>query len=54
MSPLRRFVLELSEKLGMTAGELCQRMSGLELRERAVLERVRAVEYEKQMKKAKR
>ena len=54
MTPIRRFVLDLSERLGMTAGELGLRMSGLELRERMVLETVRQAEHEKAMKKARR
>lgn len=46
-------MLELSERMGMTAGELGNRMSGLELQERIVLERVRQSEHEKAMNQQK-
>ncbi len=54
---LRRYLLELSERLGMTAWELGARMSAAELTERRALDMVRAAEEkaaeERSMKKGR-
>lgn len=42
-----RYILELSERLGMTAAELGQRMSARELTERRALDIVRGREQER-------
>jgi hypothetical protein len=47
-------MLELSERLGMTAGELGLRMSAAELMERRVLDEVKAAEHRKAEEKAER
>lgn len=44
---LRRYILDLSERMGMTAAELGIRMSAAELMERRALDDVRAIEQEK-------
>lgn len=45
-------MLELSERLGMTAAELGQRMSAAELIERRALDEVRAAERRRAEEKA--
>lgn len=42
MRPGRAYVLSLSERMGMTAGELLGRMSSRELAERMALDAIRA------------
>lgn len=47
-------MLELSERLGMTAAELGARMSAKELMERRVLDEVKAAERQRAQEKADR